>query len=147
MIEKIKHRMALLQEVAPQSVGVMLDLKLLGYDELRQEYILQGKTFSWMQNGHGTLHGGFVATFADHAMGLVSNCVLPGDGVAPAIELHMNYHRPLIPGEDVLIRVRLRSVTKSLLHTSAELFRASAPDKLCASGQATYFYKPKVTDR
>ena len=41
MIEKIKHRMALLQEVAPQSVGVMLDLKLLGYDELRQEYILQ----------------------------------------------------------------------------------------------------------
>ena len=142
MLEKIRLRMAQLKKVAPQSVGVMLDLELVGFDERREEYILRGKTFPWMQNGHGTLHGGFVATFADHAMGLISNSALPGDGVAPAIELHMNYHRPLIPGEDVLIRVRLRSATRSLIHTSAELFRASAPEKLCASGYATYFFKP-----
>ncbi len=139
MLEKIRKRMARLKEVAPQSVGVMLDLELVGFED--GEYILRGKTFPWMQNGHGTLHGGFIATLADHAMGLVSNSALPGEGVAPAIELQMNYHRPLIPGEDVLIRVQLRSVTRSLIHTSAELFRASVPEKLCASSRATYFYK------
>lgn len=144
MLEKIKQRMALLKEVAPQSVGVMLDLELVGFEE--DEYILRGKTFPWMQNGHGTLHGGFIATLADHAMGLVSNCALPGEGVAPAIELHMNYHRPLIPGKDVLIRVRLRSATRFLIHTSAALFQADAPQKLCASSQATYFFKPASVD-
>ena len=144
MIEKIRQRMLLLKETAPQSVGVMLNLELVDFEESSREYVFRGKTYSWMQNGHGTLHGGFVATLADHAMGLVSNSALPGEGVAPAIELHMDYHRPLIPGEDVLIRVRLRSVTKSLIHTSAELFRADVPDKLCASSQATYFFKPKA---
>ena len=59
----------------------------------------------------------------------------------PAIELSLNYHRPLIPGENVLIRVRPVSATRTLVSVQSELYRESQPDKLCTSAKATYFYK------
>lgn len=142
MIELIKQRLVQLHEVAPETVGDLLRLQPLEYDEQRQEVLFSGKTEPWMRNPQGTLHGGMCATIADQGMGAVAYCVKPGEGIAPAIELHLNYHRPLIPGEGVLIRVRVVSVTKSLIHLAAELYRESAPDKLCVSSSATYFYKP-----
>ena len=50
---------------------------------------------------------------------------------------------PLIPGEDVLIRIHVVSTTRSLIHLSAESYPASAPDRLCLSSTGIYFYKPK----
>ena len=82
------------------------------------------------------------ATIADQAMGSVACCYKQGEGSIPAIELHLNYHRPLIPGENVLIRVRMKAATKTLIHMAAELYRENAPEKLCISSSATYFYKP-----
>ena len=141
MIEQLKLRLGQLHEVAPESVGDLLHLQPLEYDEQRQEVLFSGKTEPWMRNGHGTLHGGMCATIADQAMGAVAYCVKPGEGIAPAIELHLNYHRPLIPGEKVLARVRVVSVTKSLIHMAGELYREAAPDKLCVTASGTYFYK------
>lgn len=142
MIEQVKLRMKQLHQVAPESIGDLLHLEPLGYDPQRQEYLLHCETQPWMRNAHGTLHGGMCATVADQAMGVLAYCVKPGEGITPAIELHLNYHRPLIPGENVLARVRVLSVTKTLIHTAAELYRESAPDKLCISSNATYYYKP-----
>ena len=141
MIEQIKLRLGQLHEVAPESVGDLLHLQPLEYDAQRQEILFSGKTEPWMRNGHGTLHGGMCATIADQAMGAVAYCVKPGEGIAPAIELHLNYHRPLIPGEKVLARVRIVSVTKSLIHLAAELYRESEPDKPCVTASGTCFYK------
>ena len=81
-------------------------------------------------------------TIADQAMGLMAYIVKAGVRIAPAIELQLNYHRPLLPGEDVLLRVRVVSVTKTLIHMAAELYRSSAPEKLCISSHATYIYVP-----
>lgn len=53
----------------------------------------------------------------------------------------MNYHRPLIPGEDVLIRVKVVSATKTLIRTVSELYRDNVPEKVCITASATYFYK------
>ena len=141
MIEKLKQRLEQLHEAAPESAGDLLRLRPLEYDPQRQEILFACKTENWMRNAHGTLHGGMCATVADQAMGTVAYCVKRGEGIAPAIELHVNYHRPLIPGEGVLIRVRVVSVTKTLIHMAAELYRESAPDKLCVSSSATYFCK------
>lgn len=142
MIEQVKQRLRQLHEVAPDSIGDRMGLEPLEYDEARQECLMRCKTESWMRNGHGTLHGGMCAAIADQAMGLMAYIFKRGEGIAPAIELQLNYHRPLIPGEDILLRVRVVSVTKSLIHTAAELYRASAPEKLCISSHAAYFYVP-----
>lgn len=142
MIELIKKRLAQLHELAPESAGDLLRLTPLEYDEQRHEVLFAGKTEVWMRNPQGILHGGISATIVDQAMGTLAFCVKPGEGIVPAIELHVNYHRPLIPGEGVLVRVRLIAQTKTLIHTSAELYRESAPEKLCVTASGTYFYKP-----
>lgn len=140
MTEQVKARLELLHQVAPDSIGDLLRLEVLEYDG--EAYLLRGKTQPWMRNAHGTLHGGMCATLVDQAMGAVAYCHKPGEGVAPTIEMHVNYHRPLMPGEDVRIRVKVISATKSLIHTAAEVYRDSAPEKLCITASATYFYKP-----
>lgn len=141
MTEQVNGWLARLHEVAPGSIGDQLGLEVLSYDEGTKEVLLRSRSEGWMRNAHGTLHGGMCATIADQAMGSVACCFKRGEGILPAIELHLNYHRPLIPGEGVLIKVRMISVTKTLTHMTAELFRESCPNKVCISSNATYFYK------
>ena len=100
------------------------------------------QTQHWMRNIAGTLHGGMCATLVDQAMGCVAFCAKPGEGIAPTVEMNVTYHRPLIPGEDALIRVRLESAGKHLIHLASEVYCANEPDKLCLASTAVYFYKP-----
>ena len=141
MLEELMKWLARLHEVAPGSAGDRLGLEALEYDDKKKEFLLRCPTELWMKNAHGTLHGGLCATIADQAMGSVACCYKRGDGILPAIELSLNYHRPLIPGENVLIRVRPVSATRTLVSVQSELYRESQPDKLCTSAKATYFYK------
>ena len=145
LIEQVRKRLEQLETLAPGGVGCMLRLEALRYEEETGTYVLRAPTESWMRNGHGTLHGGMCATIADQAMGSVACCYKRGEGILPAIELSLNYHRPLMPGENVLIRVRPMSVTRTLIHVQSELYLESQPEKLCTSARGTYFYKE--TDR
>ena len=142
MEEDLRYRLTQLHTLVPDSIGDLLHLQLESCDESKGEYLIRGQTHHWMRNIAGTLHGGMCATLVDQAMGCVSYCAKPGKGIAPTIELQVSSHRPLIPGEDVLILVRVLSVTHSLIRLTAEASLASAPDKVCLTSSATYFYKP-----
>lgn len=141
MLEELMKCLKRLHDTAPDTVGDRLGLEALEYDDGKKEFLLRCPTDEGMRNTYGTVHGGLCATIADQAMGSVAYCYKRGEGVLPAIELSLNYHRPLIPGENVLIRVRPMSVTRTLIHVHAELYRQSQPEKLCISARATYFYK------
>ena len=141
MEELLHQRMRKIQTAAPGSVGDMLQLELVSCDENRKEYTFLSRTDHWLRNIAGTLHGGMCATIMDQTMGLVAFCCKPGEGIAPTIEFQLSYHRPLIPGEDVLVRVRVLSVTRSLIRLSAEAYLASSPERICLSASGTYFYK------
>lgn len=143
MEARICDRIALLRSVAPGSIGDQMDYKLISADTENSEYLLSCRTLDWMRNANGTLHGGMCATVVDQAMGFIAFCLMPGRGTAPTVQLQVNYHRPLIPGtEDVQVKVRVISVTKSLMHLTAEAALASAPDKVCITATGTFFYKP-----
>ena len=71
-----------------------------------------------------------------------SSCLKAGEGMTPAVQLSVNYHRPLIPGMEVLVKVHVVSVTRSLISLSAEASAGEYPDKLCLSGTGLYFCKP-----
>lgn len=137
----VKDRIALLHQVVPGSIGEMMDFQLLSCDPDAGTYTLSCKTYPWMRNVAGTLHGGMCATIVDQAMGFISYCVKPGEGTAPTIQLQVSYHRPLIPGEEVLVNIQVVSVTISLMSLRCEAALASAPEKLCISASGTYFYK------
>ena len=140
--QAIIARIAELHSIAPGSIGDMMGYRLLSWDDGARTYSFSCRTMDWMRNGPGTLHGGMCATVLDQAMGFVAYCAKPGQGTAPTVSMQVTYHRPLIPGEDVQVNVTVLTVTKSLMHLSAEAVRFSEPEKICLSGSGTYFYKP-----
>ena len=138
---KIRARLAAIHELAPGSIGAQMNYSLIGCDQEKQEYTLLCHTFDWMRNIPGTLHGGMCATVVDQAMGFIAYCLKSDDGTAPTVQMSVDYHRPLIPGEDVIVRVRVVAVTRSLMRLSAEAFQASSPARVCLTSTATYFNK------
>ena len=138
----LRSRLEQLHTGGAGTIGDMLDLQLLEVDSLQGTVLLRCATAPWMRNLAGTLHGGMCATLVDQSMGCVAYCAMPGEGIAPTIDLQVSYHRPLIPGEDVLIRVKVVSVTKSLMYLSSEASQISRPDRVCITSSATFFYKP-----
>ena len=140
--DKLLVRLEQLHTLAPGSIGDQMDLELISCEPESGLYVMRCKTAYWMRNIAGTLHGGMCATLVDQAMGCVAFCAKPGEGIAPTVEMNVTYHRPLIPGEDVLIYVRLESVTKHLMHLSAKAYCAAEPQKVCLGATAVYFYKP-----
>lgn len=137
----VRARIAQLHEIAPGSIGDQMGYEVLACSEDGKTLRMRCRTFDWMRNGPGTLHGGMCATVVDQAMGFVAYCVKPGEGIAPTIQMQVEYHRPLIPGADVLIHVHVVSTTKSLMHLSAEAYLMAEPEKVCLTSSATYFYK------
>ena len=138
----LRRRLEELRTAAPDSIGAVMDYKLLSCDPKGGEYVFRCKSMPWMRNILGTLHGGICATMLDQAMGFVAYCIKPGEGIAPTIQMQVSYHRPLISGEDVIVKVWVVSATRSLMSFRSEAFQAASPEKLCVSGSATYFYKP-----
>ena len=137
----VARSIAGLHTKAPGSVGDLFEFQVLEECREKGEYTLRCKTQVWMQNVIGTLHGGMCATIVDQAMGFVAFSYLCGKGNAPTIQLQLNYHKPLVPGEDVIVHIRVVSVTKNLISMTCEASRASDPDRICLTASATSFLK------
>ena len=138
---ELRRRIAQVSGAAPGSIGDILHFELLECTPESGDYLLSCQTEDWMRNFAGTLHGGLGATILDQAMGIVSHCLINYEGFAPTVQLSVNYHRPLIPGAAVLVRVRVISVTRSLISLSAEASQKERPEKICLSGTGLYFQK------
>ena len=142
MDETGRRRIAQITEEVPGSIGDMMHFQLIGCDEEKGDYTMTCETLPWMRNYAGTLHGGLCATILDQAMGFISYCLKRGPGTAPTVQMEVDYHRPLIPGEEVIVKVHVVTATRSLMNLTAEAVQASHPEKICLSGSGIYFYKP-----
>ena len=140
--EKVCRRIAEVNAAAPGSIAEMMCFQFVSCE--RDTIVMTCQTMPWMRNPAGTLHGGLCATILDQAMGFVSYCLKPGEGTAPAVHLAVDYHRPLHPGEKVLVRIHVVSVTRNLMNLTAEACQESCPEKLCLTGSGIYFFKPNA---
>lgn len=125
----------------PGSIGDLMEFQVLEEDREQGRYTLRCRTFDWMRNAIGTLHGGMGATVVDQAMGFVAYSYMSGPGTAPTIQMQLNYHRPMIPGEDVIVRVHVISVSRTLISMTCEASMASNPDQICITSSATSFLR------
>ena len=137
--ERVRRRIAQVN-TDPGSIAEMLNFRLESCTG--ENIVMTCQTMPWMRNPAGTLHGGLCATILDQAMGFVSYCLKAGEGTAPAVHLSVDYHRPLRPGERVIARVRVVSVTRNLINLTAEAYQASHPEKICLSGSGVYYLQP-----
>ena len=142
MEQRLLTRLEQLHTLGGGTIGDMLQLRLTGCDVAKGEFRMVCATGKWMRNIAGTLHGGMCATVVDQAMGFVAHCCKKDAGTAPTVQLSVDYHRPLVPGEDVLVKVKIISVSRNLMRFTAEAYRAAEPDKLCLTGSSIFFNKP-----
>ena len=138
-LRQIQDKLQRLQNMAPDGVAGILNIELISMAADRQSCVFRANTAAWMKNAGGTLHGGMIATVLDHAMGALLYSIKDGDAFCPTIEMQASYHRPLIPGKDVLIRTRVVAKTRRLGHMAAEVVQEDAPEITCASGTSIYF--------
>ena len=136
--EKVRRRVAEVNADASGSIAGMMNFRFESCAD--GDVVFTCQTMPWMRNPAGTLHGGLCATILDQAMGFVSYCLKAGEGTAPAVHLSVDYHRPLRPGERVIARVRVVSVTRNLINLTAEACQESLPEKICLSGSGVYFF-------
>ncbi len=123
------------------TVANALEIQLLGYDAENVEFAFSCKTYPWMRNLNDIVHGGFCAMVMDHAMGLVAYSIRPGEESSPTISLQVHYHRPLLPGKELLVKARVVSMTRRLTSLAAEAYHGDDPEKLCISATGTFFCK------
>lgn len=142
LAEKVRRRIAQVDASIPGSIAEMLRFEVVGED--KGDIVMTCGTMPWMRNSAGTLHGGLCATILDQAMGFVSCCLKEGNDIAPTVQMSISYHRPLHPGEQVIVKVHVVSVTHSLMNLTAEASQATCPEKICLSGSSMYFVRQKM---
>ena len=135
--ERVCCRIKQVSDECPGSIADMLNFQLVSCGQ--RDVVFTCRTQPWMRNASGTLHGGLCTTILDQAMGFVCHCLIPGEGSVPTVHLEVNYHRPLDPGEQVVVKVHVLSVTRSLITLNAEAFQATNPEKISLSGSGTHF--------
>ena len=135
----LEERIALVSQGAPGSIGDLMAYRVLGWDGEKQEATMTCQTLPWMRNYAGTLHGGLCTTVVDQAMGFVSNALRGGHAVVPTVQLSVNYHRPLDPDKEVLVKVRVESATRRFMTLTAQAWQMDAPEKLCLSATGLYY--------
>ena len=142
LTEKVRRRIAQVDASIPGSIAEMLRFEVVGED--KGDIVMTCGTMPWMRNSAGMLHGGLCATILDQAMGFVSCCLKEGNDIAPTVQMSISYHRPLHPGEQVIVKVHVVSVTHSLMNLTAEASQATCPEKICLSGSGMYFVRQKM---
>lgn len=87
-----------MREIAKGGLPAPPLARLLGFE---LETVEEGKaTFAmqpaeWHYNPFGIVHGGVAATLFDSALGCAVQSLLPAGRMAPTMELHINYIRPV----------------------------------------------------
>lgn len=142
--ERIRNRLVWIHEVGGDTIGGAFRLQLIESDETIGTFTFVARTDPWMRNVIGTLHGGSCAALADQAMGCVANCLFANEPHAPTSQLQLNFHRPLMAGEQLMVMVRIVNVSRSMIHLSAVITRKIAPEKPCVSSSSVFFRTSKT---
>ena len=140
--EKVRRRIAQVNASVPGSIAEMLNFQFASLEH--GDIVMTCQTMPWMRTPAGTLHGGLCATILDQAMGFVAYCLKAGEGITPTVHLSVDYHRPLRPGERVIVKVHVVSETRNLINLYADASQASCPERICLSGSGIFFLKQSM---
>ncbi|MEU5536401.1 PaaI family thioesterase [Streptomyces sp. NPDC020362] len=122
-------------ELPEPPMGGTLGFRLVEADEGRA--VFEGDPGEHLLNPMGTVHGGFVATLLDSALGCAVAAALPRGRVYTTMQLNIHMVRPVFPGTPPL-RCEGRTVHVGRTMATAEARVVGATDgKLYAHGTTT----------
>lgn len=86
-------------------------------------------------NPAGSMQGGFVSAAFDNAFGPL--CILAtGTQQTTAININTSYHRPIFPGDELIITATVKSKGRTMVHMLAEAYNQE--NKLIATANSQY---------
>ena len=141
MLASVRDRIRQLHEYAPDSIGDRMGYQLISCTGGGREYFFQCRTFDWMRNAPGTLHGGMASTMMDLTMSMAVYC-FSRQTIPPTISMTTNYLRPVPMEDSVLIRARLTSLGKRNATAYCEAI-VPATGKVACTAIGTYAIIPK----
>ena len=142
MEDRLSYWITQLHERAPESIGDLLRFRVGPCDPKAGDYSFFASTEEWMKNAFGSLHGGIIGTILDQGMGMLSTCLMEGKAITPTVQMNVTYHRPFAPGDEVLLKVHVEAMTRTMIHMRGEAMCSSEPEKLCVSATGIFFIKP-----
>lgn len=111
----------------------------LEVEELRTDYARMSMPFRESNlQAAGLMHGGAIATLIDTVVVPAIGTGLPVGSLWSTIELHVQYHRPLL--SDAVAEGWIVKRGKSVVFTRAEV--TDVQGRVAAVGTATYMVKP-----
>ena len=141
MQQRLTYWIQELHKRAPDSIGDLLHFQVGPCNPEAGEYSFYASTEKWMQNAFGSLHGGIIGTVLDQGMGMLATCLMDGTAITPTVQMNVTYHRPLMPGDGIFLRIYVESVTRTLIYMRAEAMNEADPDKLCVTAMGIFFIK------
>lgn len=142
MEQRLRYWIGQLHKKAPESIGDLLRFQVGPCSAEAGEYCFFASTEEWMKNAFGSLHGGIIGTILDQGMGMLATCLMEGKAITPTVQMNVTYHRPLMAGDRVLLKIYVESVTRTLIHMRAEAMNADHPEKRCVTATGIFFIKP-----
>ena len=142
MEQRLSDWIGQVHQRAPESIGDLLRFQVDSCDPEAGEYRLLASTERWMRNAFGSLHGGIITTILDQGMGMLATCLMNGTAITPTVEMNVIYHRPLMPGDRILLKIQVETITRTLIHLRSEAVNALQPEKLCVSATGIFCIKP-----
>lgn len=142
MEQRLNYWIQQLHERAPETIGDLLHFRVGSCSPGDGEYSFLVSTEGWMRNAFGSLHGGIINTILDQGMGMLATCLMEGTAITPTVQMNVTYHRPFKPGDEILLKIYVEAVTKTLIHMRAEAVKEAQKDRLCVSATGIFFIKP-----
>ena len=141
MEQRLVYWIEELHKRAPDSIGDLLRFRVGSCRPEAGMYCFHVSTDQWMQNAFGSLHGGIIGTIMDQGMGILATCLMEGKAITPTVQMNIVYHRPLMPGDGILLKIYVESITRTLISMRAEAMNEAQPDKLCVTASGVFFIK------
>lgn len=86
----------------------------------------------------GVIHGGVLTTLMDTACGFAAICALPEPGIAPTLDLRIDYMRPAEPGKAVIGDAEAYHVTSNVVFARGTAYHEGEKDKPIAHCTASF---------
>lgn len=145
--KKLKnYGIALVNEAATVHEGTINGMIEPAFEECNFEedtITISFKILKWETNRIGILHGGVTAAAFDYTMGLLSR-FYSETNFSPTVSLEIKYIRPVELGDTLIVKARVISKGRKVMHLTAEGTLKST-GKIAASGASIFLATGKRT--
>lgn len=120
------------------TINEMLTPDFVSCSIKEKTYLSAYKTVEWMRNPNGTLHGGFMSSTFDNAMGVLAN-FYGKQSMTQTVSMQISYLSPGSIGERFMIRSRVLKAGRTMQYLNAEAWMEGKEEKLVATATGVYY--------